>query len=100
MDDSHVILLNRAVAVAKVEGAASGLEALEKLKDNPAFAMYHLFHATCAEFYIELNDFVNAATSIDNAIKFARLSVEKELLRNRLDQLKKKAIPNVPLTGR
>ena len=99
MDDSHVVLLNRAVVVAKVKGAASGLKELEKVRDNPAFAMYHLFHATCAEFYIELNDFVNAAASIDNAIKFARLPVEKDLLRNRLDQLKKKNGPHVPLRG-
>jgi RNA polymerase sigma factor (sigma-70 family) len=99
MDDSHVILLNRAVVVAKIKGAANGLEELEKVKDNPAFAMYHLYHATCAEFYLELDDFVNAASSIENAIKFARLPVEKDLLRNRLDQLKKKSDPNVPLTG-
>jgi RNA polymerase sigma factor (sigma-70 family) len=99
MDDSHVILLNRAVVVAKIKGAANGLKELEKVRGNPALATYHLFHATCAEFYIELNDLVNAATSIDNAIKFARLPVEKDLLRNRLDQLKRKRDPNVPLTA-
>jgi len=81
--------LNRAVAVAKVEGAARALQELERVKDIPAFATYHLFHATCGEFYGELNDFVNATISIDKAIQFAKLPAEKELLKNRLGEMKK-----------
>jgi RNA polymerase sigma-70 factor, ECF subfamily len=89
IDDSPVVFLNRAIVLAKVYGPSSGLEELEKIKDSPAIATYHLFHSTQAEFYFELNDLTRASASFEKAIQLSPLRVEKDLLKSRLELCKK-----------
>jgi RNA polymerase sigma factor (sigma-70 family) len=89
VDESSVVLLNRAIVVAKVHGAAKGLEELEKIKDSPALASYHLFHSTTAEFYLELDDTVQATKSFEKAIELSSLPGERDLLRRKLALCKK-----------
>lgn len=89
IDDSPVVLLNRAIVLAKVNGPASGLEALEKIKDSPALATYHLFHSAQAEFYLQMNDPARASISLERAIQLSPLQAEKDLLKSKLELCKK-----------
>jgi RNA polymerase sigma factor (sigma-70 family) len=90
MDNSPLVLLNRAIVLAKVHGACSGLEELDKIKDDPAVETYHLFHSTRAEFYMALQDPANAITSLERAISYTPLPAEKDLLKKKLERCIKK----------
>jgi RNA polymerase sigma factor (sigma-70 family) len=89
IDHSPVILLNRAIALSKVNGVSNALEELEKIKDDPAFASYHLFYSTQAEFFIGVNNFQRASESIEKAISLSPLEAEKDMLRKKLEFCKK-----------
>ncbi len=80
LDSSPLILLNRAISLAKVEGPKKALAELERIKDLPSIKSYHLFYSTQAEFYKQLNDMANAANSLERAIELAPLPAEKDLL--------------------
>src|SRR5262249_15636086 len=42
---SPVVLLNRAVAIARRDSASAGLSALDEVRDHPAMRDYYLYHA-------------------------------------------------------
>ncbi len=90
IDDSPVVLLNRAIVLAKVNGTLSGLQELEKIKESPALSTYHLFHSTQAEFYLQMNEFGKASVSFERAIELSSLQAEKELLKRKLELCIKK----------
>jgi RNA polymerase sigma factor (sigma-70 family) len=92
LDNSPLVLLNRAIAVSKVSGAEKALEELEQLKNNPVLKSYHLFYSTQAEFYIRQNDFTNAIVSLEKAIKLAPLKPEKELLEKKMNLCRQKKV--------
>jgi RNA polymerase sigma-70 factor (ECF subfamily) len=88
VDHSPLVLLNRAIALAKVNGAYSAIEELEKIKHDPALSSYHLFYSTQAEFYMQTNNFQKAVESLGKAIALSPLEAEKELLRKKLELCK------------
>lgn len=90
LDHSPVVLLNRAIVICKVNGALEGLNELEKIKDSPALESYHLFYSAQAEFYLQLNDFRKASSSLEKAIQLSPLQAERDLLQRKLDLCRKK----------
>lgn len=84
LDNSPVVLLNRAIAVSKVSGAKAAIAELEKIKNSASLKNYYLFYSTQAEFFIETNQFSKAITNLETAISLAPLQAEKELLKKRL----------------
>ncbi len=89
IDRSPLVLLNRAIALSKVNGVLQALEELDKIKNEPALASYHLFYSTQAEFYLQAEDFQKASESIEKAISLSPLEIEKELLKKKLELCKK-----------
>jgi RNA polymerase sigma-70 factor (ECF subfamily) len=87
LDNSPVICLNRAIAVAHVNGPREALIELEKINDNPAMDRYYLFHSTKAEFLTRAGEQASAAIALEHAIRLAPLSSIKELLAKRLARL-------------
>ncbi|HXI50940.1 MAG TPA: sigma-70 family RNA polymerase sigma factor [Candidatus Saccharimonadales bacterium] len=85
-NDSPVVALNRAVAVAKVHGPDAGLAAVEAIRDRDALQSYHLFHAVLAEFEAQRNHFVAAAEHLRRALKLAEVGSEHAFLAKRLAQ--------------
>jgi predicted RNA polymerase sigma factor len=78
---SPVVELNRAIALAEVEGAAAGLALLDDLASNPALERYHLLPAARADLLERLGknaearaEFIRAASLTENARQAARLS--------------------------
>lgn len=84
IDHSPVVLLNRAIAVSKVFGVSQALDELEKIKDDPTMASYHLFYSTMAEFYTQTNQFQKARNCLQKAIDLSSLEAEKDLLTEKL----------------
>ena len=73
---SPVVALNRAVAVAEVEGPAAGLELIEGLKLDG----YYLFHAIRADLLKRLGRAAEAASAYEAAIARASNAAERAFL--------------------
>lgn len=90
IDNSPIVLLNRAIAISKVSGAESAITELDKIKEISALKKYHLFYSTQATLYIELNQFAKAIKTLEKAIELAPLQAEKILLEKKLELCYKK----------
>ncbi|MDQ3978763.1 MAG: RNA polymerase sigma factor [Actinomycetota bacterium] len=78
-----VVALNRAIALAEVEGPEAGLAEVEGL----ALDEYHLFHATRAELLRRLGRDQEAAAALTAAVERTDNAAEQRLLRERLAAL-------------
>jgi RNA polymerase sigma-70 factor (ECF subfamily) len=79
-----VVALNRAVALAEVEGPAAGLAALEDLD----LGHYHLFHSTRADLLARLGRLADAAGAYDTALALATNAAERTFLAGRAEALR------------
>lgn len=68
---SPVVAINRAVAVAEIEGPAAGLAALEALAGDPRLASYQPYHAARAGLLARLGDDARADEAYEQAIGLA-----------------------------
>jgi RNA polymerase sigma-70 factor, ECF subfamily len=80
---SPVAALNRAVAVAEVDGPAAALAGLDDLHLDG----YYLFHAIRADLFRRLERDAEAAAAYDAAIALAGNNTERAFLRRRRQQL-------------
>ena len=81
---SPVVALNRAVAVAKVRGAAEALESIAGLEDDPKLRDYHLGLAVRGHLLMELEHRAEAAECFRRALGCACSEPERRFLRKRL----------------
>ncbi|HEV8284955.1 MAG TPA: sigma-70 family RNA polymerase sigma factor [Chitinophagaceae bacterium] len=91
LDPSPLVLLNRSVVLSKVKGPQFALEELKRINTNPSLKSYYLFYSTEAEFYINMEEYDKAISSLKRAIELSHLKAEKSLLQKKLDRLQKKA---------
>ncbi len=77
-----VVALNRAVAVAEVEGPAAAIDAVDAL-DAAGLDGYHPFHAIRADLLTRLERFDEAAAAYDRAIELAGNATERAFLERR-----------------
>lgn len=84
IDDSPVVALNRAVAVAQVNGARAGLAAVAAIRNFESLESYYLLYAVQAEFETQLQNFEAAAGHLRKALQLAELPSEQALLARRL----------------
>ena len=82
---SPVVRLNRAVAMAEVDGPAVALAAVEAL-DLPR---YHLFHATRAELLQRLRRVDEAVTAYDTALSLTTNAAEQRHLAGRREEARR-----------
>ncbi|WP_299930323.1 sigma-70 family RNA polymerase sigma factor [uncultured Nocardioides sp.] len=85
LDPSPVVALNRAIAVAELDGPQVALAQVEPLADR--LARYHAFHATRADLLRRLGRSAEARAAYDRAIGLARNSAEMAYLTRRRDEL-------------
>jgi RNA polymerase sigma factor (sigma-70 family) len=91
INDSPVIALNRAVAVANVDGPEAGIAATEAIRKSGQLDAYYLLYAVIGEFEFRLNQFDLAAEHFRQAIKHTDLKSEKVFLEKRLQACEEKA---------
>ncbi|HEV7203929.1 MAG TPA: DUF6596 domain-containing protein [Jatrophihabitans sp.] len=85
VDPSPIVALNRAVAVAELDGAEVALAAVGRLAD-PLDA-YHAFHATRAELLRRTGRSAESRAAYDRALELAGNTAETAYLIRRRDQL-------------
>ncbi len=85
IDPSPVVLLNRAVAVAELDGAEVGLGQVDRLAG--ALSGYHAFHATRADLLRRLGRSAEAREAYDAALALIDNPAETAYLTRRRDQL-------------
>ena len=79
LEPSPLVTLNRAVALAELEGAATALRVIDSLD----LGHYYLFHAIRADLLGRLDRKPEAAAAYDAAIERSENSKEREFLRRR-----------------
>jgi RNA polymerase sigma-70 factor, ECF subfamily len=84
---SPVVALNRAVAVAMVEGPAAGLAALDTVANDPHLATYPYLEATRADLLRRLGRTRDAAQAYRTALTVATNAAEKDFLTRRLAEV-------------
>ncbi|MFJ6673593.1 RNA polymerase sigma factor [Actinosynnema sp. NPDC091369] len=85
---SPVVALNRAVAVAEVDGPGAGLVLVDGLGAGKSpLAGYHLFHAVRAELLRRLGRDAEAAGAYRRALELAGNDAERALLRRGLESV-------------
>jgi RNA polymerase sigma-70 factor (ECF subfamily) len=84
LDDSPVVALNRAVAVAQMHGPAAGIKAIQAIPKRQPLLSYYLLYAVLAEFEMQLQHFPAAAEHLRKAIKLTEVKSEQTLLSKRL----------------
>lgn len=85
IDPSPVVRLNRAVALAELDGPAVGLAEVDRLAD--VLDGYHALHATRADLLRRLRRSADARAAYDRAIELATNPAERAYLERRRDQL-------------
>jgi RNA polymerase sigma-70 factor, ECF subfamily len=84
---SPVVAMNRAVAVSRVDGALSGLAALDAIEDLKALERYPQLPAIQAELWREAGDIGRAISCYRAALGLARSAPEHRWLTSRLSLL-------------
>jgi RNA polymerase sigma-70 factor (ECF subfamily) len=85
LDPSPIVALNRAIAVAELDGADVALAMVDR--DAGRLAGYHAYHATRAELLRRLNRTDQAREAYDRAIDLAGNTAETAHLTRRRDEL-------------
>lgn len=83
---SPVVALNRAVALAMIEGPLAGIKELERLASLPQMQSYYLFPATLAEFHLQNGVPEKAGSYYEQALALAGTEPERRFLVRKLKE--------------
>ena len=86
IDPSPIVALNRAIAIAELDGPAVALVAVDRLE--PKLTEYHAYHATRADLLRRLGLSHESIAAYNSAIQLAGNSAEIAYLTRRRDQLR------------
>ncbi len=86
LDPSPIVALNRAIAVAELDGPKVALAIVDRLEDK--LAAYHAYHVTRADLLRRLDRSQQSREAYDKAIELAGNTAETAYLIRRRDQLR------------
>ena len=89
-DDSPVVALNRAVALAEVRGPQAGIESVGAIHNLHSLESYYLLHAVLGEFESRLNHAQAAAGHFRKSLQLAEIKSEQAFLTKRLQACEEK----------
>jgi RNA polymerase sigma factor (sigma-70 family) len=84
LDASPIIALNRAVALANVEGPDAGISAVEAIRNRQPLGAYYLYYAVLAEFESQRSNFESAAAHLREAVRLTDVKSEHIFLSKKL----------------
>jgi RNA polymerase sigma-70 factor (ECF subfamily) len=90
-DDSPVVALNRAVAVAEVHGPQAGIEAVNASGNLTSLESYYLLYAVLGEFESRLRHAHAAAAHFRKSLQLAEIKSEQVFLAKRLQSCEEQA---------
>jgi RNA polymerase sigma-70 factor (ECF subfamily) len=85
---SPVVHLNRAVAIAMVDGPEAGLMHIDAVLKHGDLANYYLAHSARAELYRRLGRTAEARSSYEKALALTQQEPERQFLQERIRQVK------------
>ena len=85
-DNSPIIALNRAVAVANVRGAKAGIAAVESIRNRAQLDSYYLFYAVLGDFEAREANFPAATAYFRQALELTQLKSEQLFLAKRIQE--------------
>jgi RNA polymerase sigma factor (sigma-70 family) len=88
MQPSAVVLLNRAIALGKVEGPAAGLAALKSIAPDAGLERYPAVPTAEGEFLRNLGRLDDAAACFERALELARTEPEQRFILRKLTDLR------------
>jgi len=83
-DDSPVVALNRAVALAEVHGPKAGIEAVGAIRNLQSLESYYLLYAVLGEFESRLRNTEAAAAHFRKSLELAEIKSEQMFLSKQL----------------
>ena len=93
-DDSPIVALNRAVALAEVHGPDAGIKAVAAIRNLQTLESYYLLYAVLGEFEARLNHAHAAAAHFRKSLQLAEITTEREFLRKRLQSCEEQSHPD------
>ena len=81
---SPVVALNRAIAVAQLDGPDRGLKEMSAIQDLDRLSSYPFYPATLGELELRRRNFKVAKAHFSTALSLARNPMERELLQRRI----------------
>jgi RNA polymerase sigma-70 factor (ECF subfamily) len=84
MRPSPIIALNRAIAIAEIEGADHGLEELHAIADRERLASYPFYFAALGELEFRRARYSNAGNHFETARSLARNAMERQFFGRRI----------------
>lgn len=87
MNDSPVIVLNRAVAVANVHGPRAGIGAVQAIQNRQELKSYYLLYAVLGEFEADLNNKEAATKYFRKSLELTTIKSEQIFMSERLKNL-------------
>jgi len=85
INDSPIVSLNRAVAVARVHGPAKGIHAVQDIRKKNRLDGYYLLYAVLGELHLEMRRFEEAAKCYREALRLTELKSERTFLLGKLE---------------
>jgi predicted RNA polymerase sigma factor len=82
-----VVALNRAVALANVQGPKAGIEAVKTIQNRGELGSYYLLYAVLGEFEAQLHNLQVAAGHLRKALQLTEVKSERSFLSKRLREL-------------
>ncbi len=86
MDNSPVVALNRAVAVAQVHGAEAGVKTVESIRNRSQLDSYYLLYSVLGEFESQRSNYSVAASHFRRALELADVQSERAFLSKRIQE--------------
>jgi RNA polymerase sigma-70 factor (ECF subfamily) len=86
IDDSPVVALNRAVAVANVHGPRAGLDAVQGIRNRRELEAYYLLFSVLGDFEAQLGNVDTAAGHFRRAVALTNVRSEQAFLSRRLEE--------------
>jgi RNA polymerase sigma factor (sigma-70 family) len=87
LNDSPVIVLNRAVALANLHGPRAGIEAVHSIQNRQELNSYYLLYAVLAEFEADLNNKEAAGNYFRRSLELTTIKSEQIFISKKLNQL-------------
>jgi RNA polymerase sigma-70 factor, ECF subfamily len=87
VQSSPIVSLNRAVAVAMVQGVPAALDLIEAIATGGELERFHLLHATRAELLRRTGGFPGAVISYRRALALVTNAAERRYLERRLEEV-------------
>lgn len=86
LNRSPVFMLNRAVALAMIDGPEAGLKELDELRELPSMQNYYLLPATYAEFHRRLGNQKEAEKFYRQTLDLVRTKPERQFILKRISE--------------